>query len=384
MVILLFLTLEATLQIISYARYAVPLLGSGNSATGAAHTLIPSWWTEESHQLASVYHPALSWIMRRQDTPHIHIDEQGIRRTTNTAGAETPQRVYVFGGSTIFGVQAADDETIPSYLSRRMSDTASPRYVRNMGQLGYTLPQQVRFFTELLKTGDVPALAIFYFGCNDLYVSLRAGKPMQVFQQQEIRNRLGNIWLLHGDTDAGNYSLINRRLLTGFDFSWITPRHIKLIYYPSAILKRLRRVETPPPATGELSAPQRQAIADHIITETTRQADFLETLAKTYGFRYMLALQPILYTKSHQSPQEAVLIEKAAAFAYDRYSSELYATIAAGLRRSGRHITDLTPAVSGRTDTIYTDECHMLPTGNAVIADELFRNLSESGMQTGR
>ncbi len=73
---------------------------------------------------------------------YIHI-EGGQRRTTDTpAGAQ--HRVFVIGGSSIYGAEVPDSETVPSHL-QRLLNARQPAYwrVENLGYITVNTGQQV-------------------------------------------------------------------------------------------------------------------------------------------------------------------------------------------------------------------------------------------------
>lgn len=76
--------------------------------------------------------------------------------------------IYVFGGSTIFGLQLPNEHTIPSYLQADLREVYGDTYrVVNMGVIAMNSTEQF----HLLKTIDLlPGdLVIFYDGVNDAY-----------------------------------------------------------------------------------------------------------------------------------------------------------------------------------------------------------------------
>ena len=77
--------------------------------------------------------------------------------------------VFVFGGSTTFGVGLPDDETIASYLQECALANHSRGHpaVYNFGRPSYFSSQELILFQQLLKAGFVPQVAVFIDGIND-------------------------------------------------------------------------------------------------------------------------------------------------------------------------------------------------------------------------
>lgn len=80
--------------------------------------------------------------------------------------------VYFFGGSTLFGFNVADFETIPSYFVQAYKDkypNAKSIKVVNWGCPNYYSYQEVILYTKLLIDGHHPDIAIFFDGLNDFW-----------------------------------------------------------------------------------------------------------------------------------------------------------------------------------------------------------------------
>ncbi len=77
--------------------------------------------------------------------------------------------VFVFGGSTAFGMGLPDDQTIPSYIQEIANAEPRKRSVRvyNFGVPNYTSTQELLLYMSLIREGHVPAVSIFIDGLND-------------------------------------------------------------------------------------------------------------------------------------------------------------------------------------------------------------------------
>ena len=80
--------------------------------------------------------------------------------------------VYFFGGSTTFGFNVADFETIPSYFvdeyKKRYPNAKSIKVV-NYGCPNYYSYQELMLFTKLLIEEHKPDIAVFFDGLNDFW-----------------------------------------------------------------------------------------------------------------------------------------------------------------------------------------------------------------------
>ena len=101
--------------------------------------------------------------------------EHGLRRTTDSP-ARGQQRVFVLGGSAVYGAEVPDSETIPSHL-QRLLNARQPGYwrVENYGTISVTTGQQLELLKILpVEPGD---LVIFYDGVNDIVQGIFNGDP---------------------------------------------------------------------------------------------------------------------------------------------------------------------------------------------------------------
>jgi hypothetical protein len=93
--------------------------------------------------------------------------------------------VFVFGGSTTFGYQARDQQTVVSYLQVELAGVYADRVVQcyNFGRGYYFSSQERALFESLLLQGVKPDVAVFIEGLNDFNRAI--GEPMftPVFQR---------------------------------------------------------------------------------------------------------------------------------------------------------------------------------------------------------
>src|SRR5262249_2285111 len=128
---------------------------------------------------------------------YITIDAGGIRRTWNPP-ADTNRKtrhIFFFGGSTMWGTAARDDYTIASILSRLLAAQTSPGdrvEVTNFAEGGYVSKQELIMLLGELQRGNVPDLAIFFDGVNDVFAAFQSGKP-GIPQNESHRVREFNI-----------------------------------------------------------------------------------------------------------------------------------------------------------------------------------------------
>ena len=111
----------------------------------------------------------------------LNIDPAGFRYSKDQAPwppLPTATNVFVFGGSTTFGVGLPDGETIPSYLQEvaAANHPVPPVKVYNFAQPAYFSSQELIQFEQLLNSGFVPQTAVFIDGVNDF--TFVTGQPL--------------------------------------------------------------------------------------------------------------------------------------------------------------------------------------------------------------
>src|SRR6185295_3816027 len=91
---------------------------------------------------------------------YINVDSAGIRITPQRPISGVPvARVFMFGGSTMWGWLQRYDKTIPAEVARRlatMADSVGGIEVTNFGETGYVFTQEVLELMLQLRAGNRP------------------------------------------------------------------------------------------------------------------------------------------------------------------------------------------------------------------------------------
>lgn len=127
--------------------------------------------TQQSNRF--IYEP---WIeFRNVDFAGKYVNiQQSVRRSVpDIAGTEGDTvDIYFFGGSTMFGFNVSDAETIPSQVARLAGENdTTGRVIRvtNFGTPTYYSAQELVLFTNLLRQGHKPDVVVFLDGVNDFW-----------------------------------------------------------------------------------------------------------------------------------------------------------------------------------------------------------------------
>src|SRR5262245_2132295 len=118
------------------------------------------------------------WRRMPRHGDYINIDSDGLRRTngvTESGDSEGKMKVFMFGGSTMWGLGAGDDFTIPSIFTREAKNKGINCEVVNFGQYAYVSTQGVIELVLQLQKGNIPDAVIFYDGVNDTFGAFQLG-----------------------------------------------------------------------------------------------------------------------------------------------------------------------------------------------------------------
>jgi acyl-CoA synthetase (AMP-forming)/AMP-acid ligase II len=99
-------------------------------------------------------------------------------------------KVFTFGGSPMWGTGSPDWSTIPAYLRIELEEARRrPLCIMNFGESAYVSTQSVIELMLQLQAGNVPDIAIFTDGVNDIFTGYQSGKAgiHQNFEQIAAR-----------------------------------------------------------------------------------------------------------------------------------------------------------------------------------------------------
>ena len=189
----------------------------------------------------------------------------GLRVTTNHP-EHIKQNFYVFGASTVFCGEVADNFTLCSQLQVAINKNNYSTAVINFGRHGSTFRNRLLFLERCnLVEGD---LVLFWFGVNE------------------------SGWkFLEGKTNVSLFINLLHKISEGLkSFS----KYLALLELVSKIFEFL--VFEP-------------FCKSYAYFETRQSLSNLEKLSQVRGFRYKVILQPNLLTKLHRTPREDLIVE---------------------------------------------------------------------------
>ncbi len=181
------------------------------------------FWAEQG-QMTVRWLPYNYWTTAPFDGEYINIDSQGVRFTPSFTDNDSAQKIYFFGGSTMWGEGARDAYTIAGHVAQILDSDNQPQRVINYGQTGYVSTQDLILFQTQLGLDNVPDIAIFYQGFNDVYsayLQASAGLPYREHQRVSdveagriLRSGQPVFRLPDGDFSTYDWSLIGTESAT--------------------------------------------------------------------------------------------------------------------------------------------------------------------------
>lgn len=141
------------------------------------------YWQEFSESYKAQYYPYLGHSRVPFNGKFINVDENSVRKTFQCKNFGNDLKIFVFGGSTVWGTGVRDDGTIPSFIAKKICPTS----ITNFGESGYTSTQELIKLQLELRRGNIPDIVIFYDGINDVHATYQigiAGFP------QNVQNRI--------------------------------------------------------------------------------------------------------------------------------------------------------------------------------------------------
>jgi lysophospholipase L1-like esterase len=231
----------------------------------------------------------VGWWQRPYRGVYVTLDGRGLRPTPGEERIDAGTvRILCFGGSTMMGMGARDDRTIPAILAARLGELGHRVALTNYGQLGHNSTQELITLQALLRAGTKVDVALFYDGANDVAAAEQTGRPGSLWNEQRRRAEF-------------NLLLDERR------------RDLFLAAVLSAIprtLRRLRRLTGAalrgplPESEADLSQIDLQQLASEVVDIYFANQRMVRLLAVEYGFRPIFFWQPAITTKRFKSVDE--------------------------------------------------------------------------------
>ena len=130
----------------------------------------------DEYSTPSTFYPYLNYRPLPFHSRYLNIDGWARRSYTPKVTGRAPI-VWMFGGSTTWGVAQRDSHTIASGLARLGEQAGTPFIIRNFGQRAWVQWQGMLLLEQLLAGKERPDLIVFYEGVNDYFVQNDPATP---------------------------------------------------------------------------------------------------------------------------------------------------------------------------------------------------------------
>lgn len=299
------------------------------------------FWAEQA-QTRVRWSPYTYWVLDEFHGKFINIEANGLRQTPNFAD-ENSQTIYFFGGSTMWGEGARDAYTIAGHVAQLLNENSNPQNVVNYGQTGYVSTQDLIWFQLQLVQNNVPDIAIFYQGFNDVLAAW-GNDAVGVTLQENMRLN---------DAEAGRLLRAGQPVLSLPNFDL---------------------------AQFDMS----QAAVISVTPETIANRWFaniamVEALANSYGVEVLFVWQPAIIFKDDLSESEQAIYERTENERAGLFSLYIEVdTIVQTRINEGNfeNIVILSELFVDSDEPIFHDLVHITEIGNAYVAEAILPYLN--------
>lgn len=316
------------------------------------------YWREFREAFSVDYRPYVGWQRRDYAGEHVTI-EDGVRATWAPAEpAGAPTRIFVLGGSTVWGTGARDEGTIPSWLARIAHEQGDAYEVTNLGESGFVSWQEALLLAEKCASNDIPDVAVFYDGVNDVFAKMQSPDTPRPPQNLDR----------------------SRRWFAAFRDTYQPLEGVITFYERNSLLWTLLQEASTPSFAG--AAYGAEWLAQRIADDHAHTRAFVRALAEANGFEVIHVWQPSVFTKDPLSSEEEAYAEKPGDFPPELLRST-YRLATRSVVSSGE-VIDASAIFNGVEDTIFIDWMHVSEDGNRRVAELISNQLEAAGVTNTR
>ncbi len=263
------------------------------------------------------------------------------REVKNQCAEEDAITIFMYGGSTMWGVGFDFQDSIPSYLSKRLCEEEIKVEVVNYGLQGYNSTQEIIKLFLHIKNNKSPDFVIFYDGVNDIRTTI----PNTPFS---FMTRSVFYYYMHHQRPFSSI----RGVLGNF-FGNKDEKEIDFFSYDY--------LKNPNDYTP-------------LIKNYENNVEIIKSLEGSYEFKSFFYWQPNLGTKKNLSIEERLLLENDYIKEFSKTYKEVYFS-ADKILRENENILNISDIFDEYEETIYVDDSHKLPVGNKIIAERMAEDI---------
>jgi lysophospholipase L1-like esterase len=320
--------------------------------------IAPMWQEWEAAGRLDQYEPYLIFKPTPFKGRFVNVGDNGRRVTPGSPCPASGFRIYLFGGSAVFGLWQPDSLTIAALLQQALRDRNVPACVENYGANAYVSTQELISLERELQREPPPALVLWHDGWNDASIMHETGVPgahtnLSVVTQRFRQRHEG---LRHA---AGTFIR--------------TTNSYRLVRWWKDRSAGARAV-----AAGGAPAPPDPAQVDAVVHTYAENLRIARALAREYGFRFHAFWQPtLIHSSKTLSAIERRFVDRL------RDNAPLVDSVYARVEREAASMVDFTylgSVFDSVRTTTYIDPTHLTPDGNAIVVQRMILELERRGL----
>ena len=359
-IVALLVTMEAAARVVVYGLeyWATDSRINADGYGGADWT--KEYYREFRDSAQLEWEPFVYWRSRPYAGRFINIDARGHRRTWAPPSLPAMHpRVFVFGGSTVWGSGARDDYTMPSLLARGLADSGRAAEVVNYGDTGYVSRQSLTLLMTELFEHRVPDVVVIEAGVEDTFSALQSGRA-GIPQNEDNRRIEFNAAQPERVAQQWQYATAGLTTLSG----------------------ELRRMLLPGTATAQpVAASAGDALAADVVDTYCSEVRTVVALGREYGFLPVFIWQPVAFTK-----QQPTAYERSATRAYEYarpFFTRVYQRVHDQGGCRGAQVDDLSHLFDREDGPMFLDAFHLTEEGNRRLAAAILPSVATALPSSG-
>ncbi len=301
---------------------------------------------------AYILRGTLLYLMCPYKSKYYNVNSLGFRGEEVKPKKKNGFNIVVMGGSTVFGANQSDSQTIPALLEAMLQAKHPGRDIQvyNLGIPGYIFQREIALAKHSRKK-LAPDLVIFYHMSNDLTIVYTNGYVrFHPFDKEEetffVKKQLERNW---GEALKGLVENAKARITSSPSY----------------------QIETPEKA---------DSIAKGYLADAMGIMKYLNNGDHFRGknIPILFVLQPTVFTRKSRTSREQMMVDACGKPDYSDFSNQCIAKIKASAQSEGITIHDFTGAFDEYEGELYRDEVHINGAGNKIVV-EMLGNLIEEG-----
>ncbi len=328
--------------------------------------------TVEAAVVQGVYAPFVVWRsnpLLNSDT--VTVSEEGYRVTPGASADPGAFKVFLFGGSAMWGVNLSDSNTIASFVQQKLTERLGvPVAVYNFGQIAHSSTQEVIELIIQIRSGNVPDAVVYFDGFNDIWGGYESGRAGGHHSQMQIAARV------EGRPEAFTTTPPLQALFQR------TNTYILISALRGNLDRRSSRVADL--QTFRTMGVPAEVLASDIVDTYLGNSRIVTALAEQLDFTCLFVLQPSIWTGNKvltESEQE--IFEGGFEFflaggdpAFKELYTATYDLFELSVADSAQFLT-FSGIFDGVSETVYSDYsgAHMTPAADEIVADSLVAEL---------